>query len=147
MNFNQTIGLLGKFRFGSSNRFYAHKKDTEIQKKKSKKNKNYLNEGKGDPWAGQDKLIASLEFWTNFRPSVLCANFGLAPPIGSEYKKVLFCIKTPEKSHLNAGIGFPWAGQRREKGWPELTLKDPNESELVENLGKDIPIGSKENVK
>jgi hypothetical protein len=26
-------------------------------------------------------------------------------------------------------------------------LKDPNESELVENLGEDIPIGSKENVK
>jgi hypothetical protein len=26
-------------------------------------------------------------------------------------------------------------------------LKDPNESELVENVGEDIPIGSKENVK
>ena len=51
------------------------------------------------------------------------------------------------KTHLNAGIGFPCAGHKRENGCPDLALNDPNVSELVENLGKDIPIGSTEEVK
>ena len=39
-------------------------------------------------------------------------------------------------------MGFPWAGHKSEKGSEDFDLNDPSVSELVENLGTDIPIGS-----
>ena len=54
-----------------------------------------------------------------------------------------YCIK--QATHLNAGIGFPCAGHNIEKDSPILTLNEPKVSELVENFGTDIPIGSKKN--
>ena len=50
------------------------------------------------------------------------------------------CIKT---THLNAGIGFPCAGHNSEKDFSILILNEPKVSEVVENFGSDIPMGSK----
>ena len=45
-------------------------------------------------------------------------------------------------SHLNDGTGELWAGQTKLKEELWSALKDPKVSELVENLGDDVPTGS-----
>ena len=44
--------------------------------------------------------------------------------------------------YLNVGSGDPWAGQVNAKGRPCSFLKIPKDSDIVENLGLDEPIGS-----
>ena len=40
-------------------------------------------------------------------------------------------------------MGELWAGQTKLKEVPKLVLNEPRVSELVENLGADVPTGSK----
>ena len=47
--------------------------------------KNYLNEGTGDAWAEQVKLISEWYDRCNFDPSFSSENFGGDPPIGSKW--------------------------------------------------------------
>ena len=42
-----------------------------------------LNEGRGDPWAGQVRATSSDSRLVKISPSVAKENFGLAPPMGS----------------------------------------------------------------
>ncbi len=48
----------------------------------------YLNDGKGNPCAGQGKANSLETFRVKTRPSVARENFGFAPPIGSVYDNI-----------------------------------------------------------
>ena len=73
-------------------------------------NKNYLNDGTGAPWAGQDSEIISFSFLTKRLNLVSEENFGAAPPMGSvddikKDRKCRNCTKLFYFFCLNAGAG------------------------------------------
>lgn len=78
---------------------------------------------------------------------VSLVNFGLALPIGSKRAKMFYTIPILSKSnayfhYLNAGTGYPWAGQRTVMAWP-IFAKAPNELNEELNVGFALPTGSK----
>ena len=83
-------------------------------------------------WTSQAKLFTEF-FHQN-------GTFGL---VRKFWTCTTICDRIERETHLNAGIGFPCAGHNIENDSPILILNEPKLSELVENFGTDIPIGSK----
>ena len=54
-------------------------------------NTDYLNEGTGEAWASQVKLISELSDLCNFDPSFSSENFGGDPPMGSKLFQCYSC--------------------------------------------------------
>ena len=55
----------------------------------------------------------------------------------------MFIRNSIYQSDLKFGDGELWAGQTMLKDFFLGVLKEPKVSELLENLGEDVPIGSK----
>ena len=102
-----------------------------------------LNAGIGNPWAGHSK-VTSL-FCTRVIPLKLMSsgNLGFALPIGSTNIKNEMTQR--DQSNLNAGKGNPWAGQRS-VSWLSTALVMLLEFTSSENLGLELPIGSRKNI-
>ena len=91
----------------------------------------------GDPCAGQIKAIDVPCFILSKFIFLLCT-IGGALPMGST-KKQNFNRSSLNLTHLNAGIGIPWAGQTRSNFSPK---DDSIAFNLMFTLGAALPTGS-----
>ena len=111
-----------------------------------RKNKKFTNlkAGNGCPCAGQVKLKIDDFSIVNAFILSLEENFGSALPTGSIWIWKLESRKCmiSNVNYLNAGIGYPWAGQLIPISKPMLTLKWLNFS-FAEIFGAALPTGSR----
>ena len=91
----------------------------------------------GDPCAGQIKAIDALCFRSS-KLIFLLWTIGGALPMGSN-KKQNYTKSSLNLTHLNAGIGIPWAGQTRSNFSPK---DDSIAFNLMFTLGAALPTGS-----
>ena len=76
----------------------------------------YLNDGTGAPWAGQERAIISFSFLTKRLNLVSEENLGAAPPMGSKEGMKTYeivCISFNLRFCLNAGIGEQFSKKLR----------------------------------
>ena len=100
---------------------------------------NYLNEGLGEAWALQLRPRALLLCLTRLEVLDSTENLGADVPRGAENPKVRW---SQLETNLNAGVGEAWAGQTRLRLSP--TWKLWSWAVTVENLGRELPMGSEQ---
>ncbi len=129
---NRPFGFLWKLRCSSTNWFYY-----KWKLKTAKMALPKCWQGGSLCWTQQVKGMSRLsgKYWA-FR---ILGKLGCSPANWFWNNIWPFQVINP---YLNAGSGSPWAGHFREKVCSWSILKEPRVSELVENLGFAIPIGS-----
>ncbi len=100
----------------------------------------YLNDGMGDPCAGQVRATPPPRTLLIPLMSRSEDNFGFALPIGSEIEQEKN-VDFPLRAYLNDGMGDPWAGQVRATP-ARLVFLELLKSDSDDSLGFALPMGS-----
>ena len=105
-----------------------------------------LNDGKGDPCAGQVRATDMPIRSSNATRFIFDENLGRLLPTGSEIGKVLHDKNNPGIYYLKAGNGDPCAGHVNANGCEAFSWYAAR-FDFEENFGRELPTGSTNDIR